>query len=144
MAKNPKKLEALQAFCPAVNYDINGVTVVIEPLRLKHSGDFAKIVGKVLPSIMQASTAAKEDDALLPILQAALPVIFSDLVFLCDKCVDVDLTEIPQEFVPQIVDRWIEVSFGDEGKVKPWKDLFVSLQKRFAQSPPEASTSSAT
>lgn len=144
MDKDRKKLEALRAFCPIESFDVNGVPVQIEPLRLKYSGDFSRIVGKILPSILQAATAKDGQDDLLPVLQAALPLVFSDLVHLCNKCVDVDLEEIPQELVPQIVDRWLDLSFGTEGKVKPWKDLFVSLQKRFAQSQTTDSTSSAT
>lgn len=40
------------------------------------------------------------------------------------------LDELPHEFLPIIVQAWVEQSFGDLGKWKPWADAIESLVRR--------------
>lgn len=142
MLKNSDKLKALQALFPSTTLNIEGVDVVIEPMQVQYSKEFADICEKVMPALISGATAGASDEAfamrLIPVL---IPIAFGEFIALCNLHVDVDLKTVPHHLVPRILDKWLEVSFGDAGKVKPWMDLFKAVQKRFLSS---AATTSPT
>lgn len=104
--------------------------VLLDSLRLKVGGD-----GKVT-----MDEGEIEPDKMI---QAAAPLLMRNAFSLVRDCVTVkvegddekeyrlDEIEIPHWCVPDIVDAWVEESFGTEGKWMPWKKLMTSLMSRF-------------
>lgn len=106
--------------------------VLLDALRIKVSGD-----GKVT---MEQGEIDPEK-----LIQAAAPLLMRNAFAMVRDCVTVKLegegddakeyrldeVEIPHWCVPDIVDAWVEESFGTEGKWMPWKKLMTSLMSRF-------------
>jgi hypothetical protein len=136
MLKKDSSIKAFKSLFGPLTIEVDGVPVQIEPLTIRSAGKFTAIVQKVLPKLMGTDLT----DSV--VLEALLPLAFSDLVDLCNDCVDVDLKEIPHWLVPEIVQAWLDLSFGAAGKVQPWKNLFLEMQAKFSQS--TAATSNPT
>lgn len=132
MAKNQK--DVLAAMFPGTTFEIKSdrsedkLVATIYPMGIAHVRRFNKAVEDVLPKIaMQVPLnhlGGKLDlSTLAPMI---VPIIIGDLLDLVNACVDgVDLTDekLPHWVLASIIQIWIEESFGDQGKVKPWIDI---------------------
>ena len=146
MAKDKAKTDAIKALFPGRIVEISGVEIKVEPLGFRHIRKFSDGISKIMPTLVSVISDVKADErGWISKLSATLaPFLMTDLLDLVDDCVDVDLKEVPHHLLPRIIEAWIEESFGDEGKVKPWKTLFTTILKRFATSQGSISQGSLT
>lgn len=149
MKKDHKASEALSAFDQSKTFALNGISVTVEPLGVRHLRKFSAAVTKAAPDLIKAldvtkaATDGKEDqitdDGLGSFMKAVIPFFFTDLIELVDDCCSVALDKVPINLVPKIIDEWINVSFGEkeEGfkRLRPWLDLAQELMSRVGSRP---------
>ncbi len=146
--KDAKKAKALEGLWPGKEVNIPGtdVTIIVEPLGVRHVKQFSAAISKVMPTIVGilGDEASDEKQWVSKITTTLLPFMFGDLIDMLNDCCDVDITTLPHEALAPVAESWIEQSFGDEGKLKPWKDLFLKVMKTFLKQDQGTTTPSTT
>ena len=144
MAKNKQKSADLRALFPGRVVNVNGVDIMVVPMGVRHLRRFSDAVAKIMPTLI--TVVGDQNDSqeawVRKLVSTILPFALSDLLVLIDDCVDVDLEDLPQWVLPKIAEVWVEESFGSEEKIRPWKDLMVSMKAKFLS--PQSSTPSAS
>jgi len=67
------------------------------------------------------------------VISIAVPIVIKRLLPLVASCIeglDIMAPRLPHWVVPQLVQAWIEESFGDEKKVRPWVTLVEQVVLR--------------
>lgn len=145
-----------------------GLAATVFPPGLLHIRKFSRdVVGlgmALADSVGKLKDKAGQSQALV---QQLLPFLLTNALDLVAECVRVDgpggktykIAELPHWLLPPILEAWVEESFGDEAKVRPWKaaiektveratgsKLTISEMLRRDSSPPDtaARTSSST
>lgn len=126
----------MRVLFPGTTLVIAGREVRVFPLGVRHVGSVTKAAEEIIPRLLSSgfdarSLATKEGrSAAWPSL---LPMIVGDMMKVINECVEgVDLEgdDLPHWYLPPIVDAWVEESFGDAGKVKPWVDMLEATIRR--------------
>jgi len=153
LKKDTKAETAFAAFDQTCIITIRGIDVGVAPLGVKQLRKFSAAITKAAPDLLAAIDAsgpkdgAKEgqesglsDESMSAFMKAIVPFFFSDLLELVDDCCTVSLENIPLEHVPEIVDKWITISFGkpEEGfkGLRPWMDLATRIMDQVASASP--------
>ncbi len=98
------------------------------PLGFRHLRTFAKQITGALAVVGNMQLPAEDDPAKMgkAIMMTAAPLLLGDLFVLLKECVVIEdpatlsLDDLPHWLVPDIVAAWLELSFGDPKKWKPW------------------------
>jgi len=98
------------------------------PLGFRHLRTFAKQITGALSVVGNMQLPATSDPKKLgeQILMAAAPLLMGDLFVLLKECVVIEspatlsLDDLPHWLVPDLVTAWLDMSFGDAKKWKPW------------------------
>ena len=125
--------EALAVMFPGEVLELdlgNGLVgrVRVLPLGFRHLRTFASQITSALSVVGNMQLPAGDDPAKMgkAIMMTAAPLLMGDLFVLLKECVVVEsppnmsLDDLPHWLVPDIVSAWIEMSFGDEKKWRPW------------------------
>lgn len=102
--------------------------VRVLPLGFRHLRMFAKQITGALSVVGNMQLPATSDPKKLgeQILMAAAPLLLGDLFVLLKECVVIEspaklsLDDLPHWLVPKLVSAWLEMSFGEPKKWKPW------------------------
>lgn len=102
--------------------------VRVLPLGFRHLRTFANQISSALSVVGNMQLPAEDDPAKMgkAIMMTAAPLLMGDLFVLLKECVVVEtpptlsLDDLPHWLVPEIVAAWLEMSFGDPKKWKPW------------------------
>lgn len=102
--------------------------VRVLPLGFRHLRTFANQITRALSVVGNMQLPADDDPAKMgkAIMMTAAPLLMGDLFVLLKECVVVEdpptlsLDDLPHWLVPEIVAAWLEMSFGDPKKWKPW------------------------
>ena len=102
--------------------------VRVMPLGFRHLRTFANQITSALSVVGNMQLPAEDDPAKMgkAIMMTAAPLLMGDLFVLLKECVVVEspptlsLDDLPHWLVPDIVAAWLEMSFGDPKKWKPW------------------------
>ena len=104
------------------------VEVEVMPLGFRHLRTFSDKITTALGVVGSMSLPAGQSPEQLgkAIMMRAAPLLMGDLFDLLKECVviarpaTVRLDDLPHWLVPNIVSAWLELSFGDEKKWRPW------------------------
>ena len=98
------------------------------PLGFRHLRTFVNQITSALSVVgnMQLSSTSDPKKLGEQIMMAAAPLLMGDLFELLKECVVIEspatlsLDDLPHWLVPDLVSAWLELSFGDPKKWKPW------------------------
>ena len=112
-------------------------TVRVFPLGLKHMKKWTRAIVQTLDFMINQIQLTKKDLQDKEKLGGALvgqlaPYIMINLLDLMQDCVTVEgdrfaLEDLPHYDVAAVIDTWIEESFGDEKKWRPWLQMTEKL-----------------
>jgi len=100
-----------------------GMTVKVTPVKVKHLPEFSKAIQSAMPVLLRDGVNPIEGDtvnwkSVLPLL---IPIIIENMLGIVNECVsDIDIMELPHEYLPPLITSWLSQSFGDLGKLQPW------------------------
>lgn len=106
-----------------------GVDAVVYPLSVRHLRKFNQAIEELIPKIasqvdLRAFSGEKFDIG--KALPMVVPILLSDALDLIADCVEgVNILDehFPHWKLPDIVDAWIQTSFGSEERVRPWIEV---------------------
>lgn len=136
MTKDTKKDDALTALTSQEEVTTPaGVKILVQGLGIKEVKKFSNAISRVIPAIMPIimNQSGVSADWAKAITAAVLPFAMADLLELVDDCIDVTLEKVPLHHVPPIVEKWVEMSFGDPKKLMPWVEMAKGISDRFIQ-----------
>ncbi len=104
------------------------VEIDVLPLGFRHLRTFSDKITTALGIVGSMSLPAGQSPEQLgkAIMMRAAPLLMGDLFELLRECVvitkpvTVKLDDLPHWLVPKIVTTWLELSFGDPKKWRPW------------------------
>ena len=130
MAKDAK------ALVPGRTLEIDGHEITVFPAGICHSGKlFTKVVG-VLQSAaeMKARPGESVRDHGDRVVNDMIPFAIRNALDIIKDCVELpnraDFDRLPHYFLPPIAQAWIEESFGEEKKWRPWLALVEEAATR--------------
>ena len=120
--------EALNILLPGESFKSDvGATVTVYPMGVVHLKRFAGQIATALSIIgkTQYRKGASQKEIGAQIAAAIAPFLISEAMDLLEACVKIDPSEVkfqelPHWDVPVVVQMWLEASFGDEKKWRPW------------------------
>lgn len=100
-----------------------GIRAVVFPPGLVHLRRFSSDV--VAVAVAVGEHARKPGD----IASRLIPYLISNASSMLSECVRIEVPgglrvkfeELPHWLVPPVLERWVDISFGDEAKLRPWK-----------------------
>jgi hypothetical protein len=125
-------------FQESKTFTYDEVTVTVVPLGFAHLRKFSdKLVGlfsviKGMEVPADAESKARQAEILI---SQAMPIILNEGFDIFEACVkiegtDTPLQDFPHNIIPDLVEAWVIMSFGDEGKWKPWVTMVKSMMSR--------------
>lgn len=109
--------------------EIEGVTITVFPLSIKHVHEVTARLSSLLRLAAVLQQKGRIEDVLPHLSQDALAVIGH-----CVVVEDGKFEDLPHQFLPPILEVWVEESFG-AGKWKPWISLIDSLVSKATGKP---------
>lgn len=120
-------------------------TAVVYPMGIRHLKKFSSKIGTVLSALSRVPVpvgAPKERVAGIYAAYAG-PLVIEHLLELIEECTklkfvneageeeQISLDDLPQYDLPALVETWLEESFGEEKKWKPWITATEKLLNKF-------------
>ena len=111
------------------------VVITVYPLGVTHIKRFTEDITRIVnasQSIRVSKNADKKQVA-EQFVMGLIPLVLTDALELVKECTKVegaDFDELPHWLLPDIASAWIEESFGEEKKWRPWVTLIESTISR--------------
>ena len=123
---------------PGTDVVLETCIVRVFPAGLKHLRKFSGELGGVLHLLVQSGDL-REGQSASQFFAQLVPIALDHLYELIEDCTEVKplvtgesiaLEDIPHWEVPTLVMAWLEESFGEEKKWKPWVSMIETLVKK--------------
>lgn len=116
---------------------------VVMPLGFRHLRKFTDQITRALGVVGTMNLPSSDDPTKLgkAIMMTAAPLLMGDLFELLKECVTIEspagleLEDLPHWLIPGIVSAWIEISFGDPKKWRPWITAIDSTMGALTRQP---------
>lgn len=132
--------QSLETLFPGEAITVEGIDITVFPVGVAHLRQFNRAVEEVLPKIASQMDLGKMGEVNLKDLgPMVIPILLSDVLDLINDCVvGVNLTDkrLPHWVLAPIVQKWIEVSFGSEKKIRPWIEVVETTVMRMTGESP--------
>lgn len=128
--KKPDPLPDFEQLFPGEAVDLGkGVTAIVFPPGLVHIRRFSTEVVGIATAIAEAHSSGSSVAARL------LPFLLSNAMGMLVECVRVEapgglkirLDQLPHWLLPSVVQKWAEISFIGDDKIRPWVAAIESL-----------------
>lgn len=103
-----------------------GLDVTVYPAGFTHLRKFGTELGALMQMMGPKTKISKDEFKIgMDLMAELIPFVMTNCLDLVRECVVfpegvAGWDDLAHWHVPPIVEAWIEVNFGDEGKVKPW------------------------
>ncbi len=122
---------------------LHQVEVEVLPLGFRHLRVFSDKITTALGVVGSMSLPVGQSTEQLgkAIMMRAAPLLMADLFDLLKECVvitkpaTVKLDDLPHWLVPPIVSTWLELSFGDPKKWRPWIEVIDQAMASVTRKP---------
>lgn len=125
-----------KALVPGRTIFIEGHEITVYPAGVRHAGRlFTKVIGVLeQASTMKREASETEAEHAQRILQGIVPFALKHALDIVGECTvlpkGADFDHLPHYFLAPIVKAWIEESFGEEKKWRPWLALVEEAATR--------------
>lgn len=128
--KKPEPLPDFEQLFPGETVELGrGITAVVFPPGLVHIRRFSTEVVGIATAIAEASASGSSVAARL------LPFLLSNAMGMLVECVRIEapgglkirLDQLPHWLLPPVVQKWAEISFIGDDKIRPWTAAIESL-----------------
>jgi hypothetical protein len=110
----------------------------VYPFGLRHAQRFSREVASLLEVVLEATPAGRTDaETALAVLRSAAPILVGNCLDLIADCVVIEpktviVHELPHFVQAQLFGAWLEESFGNEDKIRPWREAVRGVLQRLA------------
>lgn len=112
------------------------VPFTVYPIGAKHIRQYSRNVMGIIRILWEQNQEDPQQFATAALMSSDLiPIVIEHALDIINDCVQfegegIDLDSLPHWVVPQIVEIWIDESFGSETKLRPWVEAIEKALKK--------------
>ena len=125
-----------------VKLDDVPVKIMVYPLGVGHIRRFTDDITRIVSATgnIKVTKGASEKEIAQAFVMGLIPLVLTDAIDLVKECTvidppDIKFDELPHWALPDIAEAWIDQSFGDAKKWKPWVSLIERTITRVTKKP---------